>query len=132
MPVVDTEGLRLQDIASVVEDHPLLIGDAVVNESPNLLLVIEKLPGMNTLEVTRGIEEELAAIQPGLPGVKFDATLFRPASFLEMAMANLSRTLIVSALLVVLVLGIFLYGWRTALISLAAVVMSLFAALFVL
>jgi CzcA family heavy metal efflux pump len=132
VPVVDTEGLRLQDIASVVEDHPLLIGDAVVNESPNLLLVIEKLPGMNTLEVTRGIEEELAAIQPGLPGVKFDATLFRPASFLEMAMANLSRTLIVSALLVVLVLGIFLYGWRTALISLVAIVMSLFAALFVL
>jgi CzcA family heavy metal efflux pump len=132
VPVVDTEGLRLQDIANVVEDHPLLIGDAVVNESPNLLLVIEKLPGMNTLEVTRGIEEELAAMQPGMPGVKFDATLFRPASFLEMAMANLSRTLIVSALLVVLVLGIFLYGWRTALISLVAVVMSLFAALFVL
>ncbi|HEY9526376.1 MAG TPA: efflux RND transporter permease subunit [Anaerolineales bacterium] len=132
VPVVDTEGMRLQDIANVVEDHPLLIGDAVVDQSPNLLLVVEKLPGMNTLDVTRGIEEELAAMQPGMPGVKFDATLFRPASFLEMAIANLSRTLIVSALLVVLVLGIFLYGWRTALISLAAVVMSLFAALFVL
>jgi CzcA family heavy metal efflux pump len=132
VPVVDTEGLRLKDISNVVEDHPLLIGDAIVNEKPNLLLVIEKLPGMNTLEVTRGIEEELAAMQPGMPGIKFDATLFRPASFLEMAIANLSRTLIVSALLVVLVLGIFLYGWRTALISLAAVVMSLFAALFIL
>jgi CzcA family heavy metal efflux pump len=132
VPVVDTEGLRLQDVSNVVEDHPLMIGDAVVNEKPNLLLVIEKLPGMNTLEVTRGIEEELAAIQPGMPGVKFDATVFRPASFLEMAIANLSRTLIVSSLLVVLVLGIFLYGWRTALISLVAVVMSLFAALFVL
>ena len=132
VPVVDSEGLRLQDVSNVVEDHPLLIGDAVVNESPNLLLVIEKLPGMNTLDVTRGIEEELAAMQPGMPGVKFDATLFRPATFIEMAIANLSRTLVVSALLVILVLGIFLYGWRTALISIAAVVMSLFAALFVL
>jgi CzcA family heavy metal efflux pump len=132
VPVVDTEGLRLQDISNVVEDHPLLIGDAVVNEKPNLLLVIEKLPGINTLDVTRGIEAELAAMQPGMPGVKFDATLFRPASFLEMAIANLSRTLVVSALLVVLVLGLFLYGWRTALISLVAVVMSLFVALFVL
>ena len=132
VPVVDGEGKRLQDVSQVVEDHPLLIGDAVVNESPNLLLVVEKLPGINTLDVTRGIEAELAAMQPGMPGVKFDATLFRPASFIEMAIANLGRTLIVAALLLVLVLGIFLYGWRTALISLAAVIMSLFAALFVL
>jgi CzcA family heavy metal efflux pump len=132
VPVVDSEGLRLQDVSQVVEDHPLLIGDAVVNESPNLMLVIEKLPGINTLEVTRGIEAELAAMQPGMPGVKFDATLFRPASFIEMALANLGRTLVIAALLLVLVLGLFLYGWRTALISLAAVVMSLFAALFVL
>jgi CzcA family heavy metal efflux pump len=127
-----TEGLRLGDVAQVVEDHPLLIGDAVVNEAPNLLLVIEKLPGINTLEVTRGVEAELAALQPGLPGVKFDATLFRPATFIEMAMANLSRTLVIAALLVTLVLGIFLYGWRAALISLVAILMSLIAALFVL
>lgn len=132
VPVVDGEGKRLQDVSNVVEDHPLLIGDAVINESPNLLLVVEKLPGINTLDVTRGIEAELAAMQPGMPGVKFDATLFRPASFIEMAIANLGRTLVVAALLLVLVLGIFMYGWRTALISLAAVVMSLFAALFVL
>src|SRR5690349_14739826 len=132
VPVVDAEGKRLQDVSQVVEDHPLLIGDAVVNESPNLLLVIEKLPGINTLDVTRGIEAELAGMQPGMPGVKFDATLFRPASYIEMAMANLSRTLVIAALLIVLVLGLFLYGWRTAVISLAAVIMSLFAAMFVL
>ena len=132
VPVVDAEGKRLQDVSTVVEDHPLLIGDAIINESPNLLLVVEKLPGMNTLDVTRGIEAELAAMQPGMPGVKFDATLFRPASYIEMALANLGRTLVIAALLVVLVLGIFLYGWRTALISVAAVVISLFGALFVL
>jgi CzcA family heavy metal efflux pump len=132
VPVVDAEGKRLQDVSNVVEDHPLLIGDAIVNENPNLLLVIEKLPGINTLEVTRGIEEELAAMQPGMPGVKFDATLFRPATFIETALANLSRSLLISALLIVLVLGLFLYGWRTALISLGTIIASLFAALFVL
>jgi CzcA family heavy metal efflux pump len=122
----------LGDVAQVVEDHPLLIGDALINERPNLLLVIEKLPGINTLEVTRGIEAELAAVQPGMPEMKFDATLFRPATYIEMALANLTRTLVMAAILVVLVLGIFLYGWRTALISILAVVASLFAALFVL
>ena len=129
---VEGTSLLLGDVAQVVEDHPKLIGDALIEENPSLLLVIEKLPGINTLEVTRDLEAELAALAPGMPGVKFDATLFRPASYIEMALSNLSRTLIISALLIVLVLGLFLYGWRAALISLVAIVTSLMAALFVL
>src|SRR5512134_1058953 len=129
---VEGTSLLLGDVARVVEDHPLLIGDALVGDASNLLLVIEKLPGVNTLDVTRGVEAELAALQPGMPGLNFDATLFRPATYLEMAIANLTRTLVIAALLVVLVLGIFLYGWRTALISFLAIIVSLFAALFVL
>lgn len=131
VPVQGTS-LLLGDVAEVTEDHPLLIGDALVEESPNLLLVIEKLPGVNTLKVTRSVEAELAALQPGMPGLEFDATLFRPATFLEMAIANLTRTFVIAALLVVLVLSLFLYGWRTALISLVAILTSLVAALFVL
>ncbi|HEX2994040.1 MAG TPA: efflux RND transporter permease subunit, partial [Anaerolineales bacterium] len=64
--VEGTEKLLLKDVAQVVEDHQPLLGDAVINDSPNLLLVIEKLPGVNTLEVTRGVDEALAALQPGL------------------------------------------------------------------
>ena len=54
VPVDDADGLVLSDVATVVEDHQPLIGDAVVNDAPNLMLVIEKLPGTNTLQVTRG------------------------------------------------------------------------------
>src|SRR5215216_7372755 len=130
--VEGTDGLLLKDVAQVVEDHQALIGDAVVNDSPNLLLVVEKLPGANTLEVTRNVDEAIEALGPGLPGVQFDSSLFRPASFIEMAIANLSQALVIGALLMVLVLGIFMYGWRTALISLLAVAISLAAALTVL
>ena len=62
VPVDNTEGLTLGDVSQIVDDHSLLIGDAVVNEAANLILVIEKLPGINTLEVTRGVEAEL--LQP--------------------------------------------------------------------
>ena len=123
---------KLGDVAQVVEDHQPLIGDAYFNEDPNLLLVVEKLPGMNTLEVTRGLEEALDALRPGFGSIDFDATIFRPASFIEMAIANLTQTLVIAMLLVVLVLVAFMYGWRTALISLVAIPMSLVAALVVL
>jgi len=132
VPIEGTDGLFLGDVTKVVEDHQPLIGDAVINDSANLLLVVEKLPEVNTLEVTRDVEQALAALQPGLPGLEFNATLFRPTTYIEMAIANLTQSLIIAALLVVLVLGAFLYGWRTALISLVAIVVSLFAALFVL
>ncbi|MDQ3007742.1 MAG: efflux RND transporter permease subunit, partial [Chloroflexota bacterium] len=130
--VEGTEGVLLRDVAKVVEDHQPLIGGAVINDNSNLLLVIEKLPGINTLEVTRDVDEALAALQPGLPGVQFDASIFRPATFIEMAIANVSQALVIGAILLVLVLGIFMYGWRTALISLVAILTALAAALMVL
>ena len=69
MPVEGTGGrLRLTDVANVVEDHQPLIGDAVVNDKDGLLLVVEKFPGANTLEVTKGVEDALDKLKPGLAG----------------------------------------------------------------
>ena len=132
VPIDGAESLLLGDVAKVVEDYQPLIGDAVVNDNPNLLLVIEKLPGMNTLEVTRDVEAALDVLRPGFTAIDFDATLFRPATFIETTIANLTRTLVISAVLIILVLGAFFYGWRTGLISLAAILFSLVAALGVL
>lgn len=129
---VEGTAWRLGDVANVVEDHQPLIGDAIINESPNLLFVIEKLPGMNTLEVTQGVEAALDALRPGFADIDFDATLFRPATFIEMAIANLTRTLLISALLAVLVLFAFRWSWRATLISFVAIPLSLLAAMFVL
>ncbi|MEW5956926.1 MAG: efflux RND transporter permease subunit [Chloroflexota bacterium] len=130
--VADTEGLLLSDVATVVEDHQLLIGDAALNDGPGLLLVIEKFPGANTLDVTRGVEEALEAMRPGLGGVEIDTTLFRPANYIETAIGNLSTLVLIGAVLVVLVLGAFFFNWRTALISLVAIPVSLVAAGYIL
>jgi CzcA family heavy metal efflux pump len=131
IPVTGT-AWRLGDVAQVVEDHQPLIGDALINGAPNLLLVVEKLPGTNTLEVTQGIEAMLDVLRPGMKGIEFDATVYRPATYIETAIANLTRTLVIGAALMALILAAFLYGWRTALISLAAIPLSLVAALLVL
>lgn len=129
---VEGTSLTLADVAEIVEDHQPLIGDAVVNENSSLLLVIEKLPGTNTLEVTNGVEDALTALKPGFSDIEFDATFFRPATFIEIAIANLTRSLVISALLAVLILSLFFYGWRAALISFVSILISLVIALFVL
>ena len=93
--------VRLSDIAEVVEDHQPLFGDAVVNDGPGLLLVVEKFPWANTLDVTRGVEQAIEEMKPGLPGIDFDTTIFRPATFIEVALGNLSLALALGCLLVV-------------------------------
>jgi len=124
--------LQLGDVARVVEGHPSPIGDAIINDKPGLLLIVEKQPQGNTLEVTRNVEAALEALRPGLQGLEIDSTIFRPATFIEMALANLNRALLIGCVLVIIVLALFLYEWRTALISMTAIPLSLLSAALVL
>jgi CzcA family heavy metal efflux pump len=126
--MVEGTSLRLGDVANVVEGHPPLIGDALLTGRPGLLLVVEKLPGANTLEVTRGVEAALAELRPGLPGVELDGSIFRSASFIELAFDNLTKALVVASVLGVLILAALLYEWRAALISLVVIPVALVAA----
>jgi CzcA family heavy metal efflux pump len=120
--------LRVGDVATVVEGFPQPIGDAVINNGPGLLLIVEKQLGANTLQVTRDVEAALEDLKPALAGVAIDPAIFRPATFIEMSLKNLSRALLVGCVLVVLVLMVFLADWRTALISSTAIPLSLLAA----
>jgi CzcA family heavy metal efflux pump len=120
--------LQLGDVGHVVEGHPPLIGDAVVNGKTGLMLVIEKTPGANTLDVTNGVEDALDDLRPGLAGVAVDSSMFRPADYINEAIDNLTLAVILACLLLALALFAFLYEWRTALICFAAFAVSLSAA----
>jgi len=124
--------LHLGDVADVVVDHPAPIGDAIINDVPGLLLIVEKQPWGNTLEVTRKVEEALNALRPGLAGLQIDSTIFRPATFIERSIANLGTALLLGCVLVVIILVAFFFEWRTALISLVTIPLSLLAAAIVL
>ena len=126
------QSVRLADVAQVEKGTQGLVGDAVVNGNPGLLLIVEKYPWGNTLDVTRGVEGALKEMQPGLPGIRFDTHVFRAANFIETSLHNLTVSLLIGALLVVLVLGAFLFEWRTALISVTSIPLSLVAAALVL
>src|SRR5262245_60566418 len=128
LPIVSPEGLaqvpiedstlRLGDVADVVEDHQPLIGDALTKEGTGLLMVIEKFPGANTLEVTRQVEEAFAELLPGLPGMAIDTNIFKPADFIQAASSNLARAVVIGLVLLLLVLAAFFVEWRTTVICL--------------
>jgi Cu/Ag efflux pump CusA len=120
----ENRGLRLGDVADIVEDHQLLIGDAIVKDSPSLMLVVERFPGASVSTVTRDVEAALGELRPAIPGVEVDTTVYRPASFIDAMVANLTTTLLVGVILLVLLLGAFLFDWRTTLVSLGTIATS--------
>jgi CzcA family heavy metal efflux pump len=135
VPIGETdsgEPLLLQDVAQMVWGHQPLVGDAVINGGPGLLLIVEKFPWANTLQVTKGVDEALADLRPGLPDLEIDAEIFRPATFVEQSIKNLSNSLLIGCVLLVVVLTLFLYDWRIALISCVAMPLSLVAAILIL
>ncbi|MFF0476971.1 efflux RND transporter permease subunit [Streptomyces sp. NPDC004284] len=124
--------VRLGDVARVEEAHQPLGGSAIVGGDPGLLLIVEKLPWGDTPEITKNVEKAIATLEPGLPGIHFDTTVFQQQDFIHTAIDNLTQALVLGFLLVVVVLAAFLYEWRVALISLLTIPLSLMAAVLVL
>ena len=134
MPVVKRGDrmLRLADLGNGEDDHQPVWGEGVVNDGDGLLLIVQKFRGANTMEVTKGVEDAVDEMQPGLPGIELDTTIFRPATFIEQSIDNLTKALLIGILLVILIIVAFLFDWRTAFISLIAIPLSLIAAILVL
>ena len=126
--VVDGQALRLGDVATIVEDHQPLIGDASLASDEGLLLVVERFPDANTVEVTRGLEEAFDAMRPGLGDLRIDTTLFRPADQITSSTSQLWVLLAIGAALLVVSILLFTAGWRPALLSVIVIALSLLAA----
>ena len=120
----EDKSLLLGDVAKIVEDHQLLIGDGAVKDTPSLMLVVERFPGASVSEVTAAVEDALDAMRPGLAGIEIDKTIYRPATFVDTMAANLTTTLILGGILLVLLLGAVLFDWRAALVSVLTVAVS--------
>lgn len=126
--------VRIGDIAQVHDGAAPRFGDAMIGGHPGILVETSTQYGANTLEVTRELEHRLEALAAQLAtrGVRYHPALLRPASFIESAIAKLRNSLLVGAVLVVALLLVTLRDWRGALISFAAIPVSLLATVWVL
>ncbi|RKZ77823.1 MAG: AcrB/AcrD/AcrF family protein, partial [Gammaproteobacteria bacterium] len=126
--------LLLSDVATVVAAPAPAIGGAAIGGKPGVVLMVIGQYKANTLAVTHGIEAALAEFKDGFEadGITLHDNLFRPANYIESSIDNIREHLMVGGGLVMLVLILFLFNLRTALISMTAIPLSLFAALIVL
>lgn len=135
---------RLQDLRSLVvtvrADQPILLGqvaaldyaprfkrgDAGANGQPAVILSVQKQPGADTVAVTRQVEKALGDLGKTLPpGVKADTVLFRQANFIEASISNVEDALRDAVIVVAIVLFAFLLNFRTTMISLTAIPISI-------
>lgn len=130
---VNGQTIKISDVAKVQIGAADKIGDGSLNASPAVILTISKQPDVNTLELTAMLDEAIVDLQKTLPeNVEIKSHIFRQADFIESSIDNLNQTLLEGAFFVVLVLLIFLMNWRTTLISLLAIPISLLVSIIVL
>ncbi len=131
------EGARpitLGEVARVVEAAAPSISAAAINSVPGVFFMVQGQLGADTRVVTERLQQALNEIDGVLArqGIELHRDLFRPADFIDTAVKNVRRDLLIGSALVVGILFLFLFNLRTAVISAAAIPVSLIAAVIIL
>lgn len=129
----DGKPVFIRDVAEVKIGDAVKMGHASQNGKPAVIISISKQPNTNTLNLTRDIEKNIDAIRKTLPAdVVLDSKIFRQADFIEKSVSNVQQALLEGALFVTIILFIFLGSFRTTIISLTAIPLSLLGTIIVL
>lgn len=130
---VNGQTIKIKDVATVQIGAADKIGDGSLNATPAVILTISKQPDVNTLELTSNLDMAIQELNETLPAsVDIKSHIFRQANFIDASIDNLNQTLLEGAFFVVIVLFVFLMNWRTTVISLLAIPISLLVSIIVL
>jgi len=122
--------IKINDVAEVKIGAGVKMGYASENAKPAVIISVSKQPNANTLDLTQRIEANLADLQKSLPpDVKLDTKIFRQADFIETSVNNVRDALIEGSIFVIIILFLFLGSFRTTIISLLAIPLSLLGAI---
>jgi CzcA family heavy metal efflux pump len=123
----------LSEVAEIKTGAEVRMGTASQNAHPAVILSVSKQPNVNTLNVTKEVEKNLAVLQETLPSdIKMDTKVFRQADFIETSVNNVARALMEGAVFVIIILLVFLGSFRTTLISIVAIPLSLLGTVIIL
>jgi hydrophobe/amphiphile efflux-1 (HAE1) family protein len=117
--------VRLQDVASVIDSVEDTHTGGFLNGQPAILVVVFKAPGANVIETVDNVLKILPNLQASIPpSIKLQKVLDRTTT-IRASVRDVTRTLILSTLLVILVVFVFLRETRSTLIPSVSVPLSL-------
>lgn len=126
--VANREGspVLLNQVAEVQFGAAIKRGDASVNARPAVILTVEKQPGASTVDLTAAVEKALEELKPSLPSdVRLNPEVFQQKNFIVNSLTNVEEALRDGFILVIIVLFLFLLNFRTTIITLTAIPLSL-------
>ncbi|MGB7413413.1 MAG: efflux RND transporter permease subunit, partial [Thermosynechococcaceae cyanobacterium] len=123
--------ILLQDVAEVKTGSAIKRGDASFNTQPAVVMMINKQPDVDTPTVTKAVEAVMQSLQPTFPADVQVARTFRQSNFIDTAIQNVSSSLLQGVIIVSIIMLLFLMNWRTAVITLSAIPLSLLIGLMI-
>ncbi|PXX98917.1 CusA/CzcA family heavy metal efflux RND transporter [Marinifilum breve] len=118
--------IRISDIAEVKAAAAPKIGLGTINAKQSVLLTVKKQPGVNTLKLTEKLDASIEELTKSLPeGVNVNTHIFRQADFINSSIGNVQKALLEGSVFVIVILFLFLMNYRTTMISLLAIPISL-------
>jgi cation efflux system protein involved in nickel and cobalt tolerance len=115
----------LKDVAEVKMGAALKRGDGSFNGQPAVVMMVNKQPDVDTPTVTQAVEAVMKSMQPNFPADVQVAQTFRQSNFIDSAVGNVGKSLIEGIIIVSVIMLLFLMNWRTAIITLSAIPLSL-------
>lgn len=128
----DGAPVRLSDVADIKLGAELKRGDGMFAGKPAVIMTVRKQPVGDTVKVTEAVEAAMEELKAGFPKDVKTTVTFRQAEFIEASVKNVEEALRDGAIIVSVVLILFLMNWRTVLISLSAMPISLLGGLMIL
>src|SRR5256714_3753389 len=117
--------VRVKDVARVemgAQDYTVI---SHLNGKPSAIVAVYQLPGSNAVQAAAGVKKVLAEEKQRLPqGVDYTIALDTTRAVSE-GIKEILQTLLIAIALVILVVYVFLQGWRATVIPLLAVPVSL-------
>ena len=132
--VVNNVPIKIEDVAEVNIGGAIpKIGDGSLRASPAIIMTVAKQPGTNTLELTKKIDDAIIEIAKTLPSdIKINTKIFRQADFIQASISNIQKALIEGSIFVVIIMFLFLMNFRTTIISIVAIPLSLIVSIIIL
>lgn len=116
----------LGQVANIVEAAQVKRGDAAVNGKPAVILIVAKQPGADTRRLTTDIINALKELEPSLPAdIRINTEIYQQKEFIDLSIHNVLEALRDGGILVVIVLFLFLWNFRTTFITLTAIPLSI-------